>query len=61
VLPEPSRNAKRSLALLVKFINEHAADIIHYFPLVILHDANQERIPFLDAGIHLGEGNEPSA
>jgi hypothetical protein len=52
VLPPPSRTTKRSLPLLVKYINEHSGDVLPYFPLVTLCDAAHEPIPFLDAGIH---------
>jgi hypothetical protein len=60
-IPGPSRNAKRNLPLLVKYINEHYSDFVPLFPSVTLCDDDKTPIPFLDARIgrpRSREGNE---
>jgi hypothetical protein len=49
-IPGPSRNAKRNLPLLVKYINDHYSVFVPLFPSVTLCDNNKMPIPFLDAG-----------
>jgi hypothetical protein len=56
-LPKLSRNAKRNLGLLVKYINEHYNEIVPVFPYVTLLDGDAQPIPVLDAGsvVHSGD------
>jgi hypothetical protein len=48
-LPEPSRNAKRSVGLLVKYIESHYDRLVPYFPSIVFCDDNKAPIPYLDA------------
>jgi hypothetical protein len=52
-LPMPSRNAKRNLPLLVKYVNTHYAELAPFFRCVRLYDEDWQAIPFLDATIEL--------
>jgi hypothetical protein len=49
LLPMPSRNAKRSVALLVKYIDTHYDRLVPYFSQVEFCDERKAPIPFLDA------------
>jgi hypothetical protein len=50
-LPALSRNEKRNLPLLVKYIDSHFSVLVPLFRCVTLCDENQEVIPFLDATV----------
>jgi hypothetical protein len=51
ILPALSRNEKRSLGLLVRYINTHYPVLVPLFPFVKLCDENHDAIPFLDATV----------
>jgi hypothetical protein len=59
-LPPLSRNTKRSLGLLVKYINNHYTIFVPVFRFVKLCDENKQPIPFLDAGITNEESGNTS-
>jgi hypothetical protein len=48
-LPKLSRNTKRSLALLVKYIDDHYNEITPLFPHITIRNAMNQQIPLLDA------------
>ena len=48
-LPRPSRNTKRSMALLVKYTQDHLNEIEPIIPCITLCDKNKQEIPLLEA------------
>lgn len=54
-LPRLSRNSKRSLGLLVKYINDHYSIFVPLLRSVTLCDEDWHPISFRDAGILTGE------
>ncbi|MDR1032003.1 MAG: hypothetical protein LBL30_02675 [Holosporales bacterium] len=54
-LPKPSRNAKRNMPLLVKYIDEHYDHVVTIFSHISLCDKDKRRIPLLDARQYLEE------
>jgi hypothetical protein len=54
-LPMPSRNAKRNLPLLVKYVDFHYTMIVPFFRCAKLYDEEWQEIPFLDATIELSK------
>jgi hypothetical protein len=49
-LPKVSRNAKRNMGLLVKYINEHYNEVVPVFRHVSLRGGGGQPLPLLNAG-----------
>jgi hypothetical protein len=55
-LPKPSRNANRSFALMIKYINEHSVELLPIFGMIKLSDEApnlmQAGVANLDQAVH---------
>lgn len=52
ILPEISRNTKRSYPLMIKYIDDNFDRIVPVFPNMQILDGSQKQLSFADAGVH---------